>query len=84
MIEELAEEIHAWTGNYHDNENVGGALEWSQKEYGLEIVELSPEESQAWDAALQPLVDQWIAEMEAKGLPGKKYIARAVELRDQQ
>lgn len=83
VIEELSEEMPAWTGNYHDNENVGGALEWAKKQHGLQIVELSAEESQAWDEALQPLVDQWVAQMESKGLPGKKYIARAEELRDQ-
>ncbi|MCK9510194.1 MAG: TRAP transporter substrate-binding protein [Pigmentiphaga sp.] len=84
VIEELGDEIHAWTGNYHDNKNVQGALEWSAKEHGLQVVELSGEEYGKWDKTLQPLVDQWIVEADKKGLLGDKYIARVVELRDQQ
>lgn len=84
VIEELSHEMHAWTGDYHDNKNIQGAIEWSIKEHGLEIVELSEGEREQWDAALQPLVEQWITEANKKGLPGDKYIARVVELRDQQ
>jgi len=32
-IDELAEEMPGWTGNYHDNENVGAAMAWAQKEH---------------------------------------------------
>lgn len=82
VIDELGNEIHAWTGNYHDNQNVKGALAWSAKEHGLEIVKLSGEEYGSWDKKLQPLVDQWIVEADKKGLPGDKYIARVTELRE--
>lgn len=84
VIEELGEEIHAWTGEYHDKRNVQGALEWSAKEHGLQIVQLSGEEYGSWDKKLQPLVDQWIVEADKKGLPGDKYIARVTELREKQ
>ena len=80
VIDQLAEEMPAWTGRYHDQQNVGEALAWSKKEHGLEIVELSPEERKAWDAKLQPMVTQWVDEMKAKGLPAERYVARAREL----
>ncbi len=84
VIEELGDEMHAWTGHYHDVENVQGALKWSADEHGLQIVELSDDEYAEWDAKLEPLVNQWIEEANKRGLPGSEYIERVVELRDQQ
>jgi TRAP-type C4-dicarboxylate transport system substrate-binding protein len=83
VIDQLAEEMPAWTGRYHDKQNVGEALEWSKKEHKLEIVSLSPEERKAWDAKLEPMVKQWVGEMKGKELPAEKYVQRARELRDQ-
>jgi TRAP-type C4-dicarboxylate transport system substrate-binding protein len=83
VIDQLAEEMPAWTGRYHDQQNVGEALAWSKKEHGLEIVALPPEERKAWDAKLQPMVKQWVDEMKGKGLPADRYVGRAGELRDQ-
>jgi TRAP-type C4-dicarboxylate transport system substrate-binding protein len=82
VIDELAPEMATWTGHYHDQENVGAALEWSQKEHGLQVVSLSASEAARWDAMLQPLVDAWRTEMTAKGLPAERYLARLRELRD--
>lgn len=83
VLNELGDEMHAWTGRYHDEENVNGALEWAQKEQGLTILTLSDEETARWDAKMAPIVDEWIAATEAKGLPGKKYIERIKELQKQ-
>jgi TRAP-type C4-dicarboxylate transport system substrate-binding protein len=70
VIDELGPEMAVWTGQYHDKQNVGGALEWAQ-------------ERAAWDAKLKPMEDEWVKEMTAKGLPAAKYLARMRELRDQ-
>lgn len=83
VIEELGPEMAVWTGNYHDNENVGGALAWAQKEHGLEILSLSDDERAQWDAKLKPMEEAWIAEMTAKGFPAERYMARLHELREQ-
>jgi TRAP-type C4-dicarboxylate transport system substrate-binding protein len=83
VFNELGEEMHAWTGRYHDEENVNGALEWAQKEQGLTILTLSEEETARWDAKMEPIVDEWIVATEAKGLPGKQYIERIKELQKQ-
>lgn len=83
VIDELGPEMAVWTGQYHDRQNVGGALEWAKKEHKLQIVPLSAQERTAWDAKLKPMEDEWVKEMTAKGLPAAKYLARARELRDQ-
>jgi TRAP-type C4-dicarboxylate transport system substrate-binding protein len=83
VFNELGEEMHAWTGRYHDEENVNGALEWAQKEQGLTILTLSEEETARWDAKMEPIIDEWIVATEAKGLPGKQYIERIKELQKQ-
>lgn len=49
-------------------------LEVSLKKDGVEIVEFPAEERQKWAnlPAVQSLREQWVQEMERKGLPGKK------------
>ena len=82
-IDELAEEMPAWTGQYHDNENVGAALKWAKADHKLEIVSLAPDERARWDAKLKPMEQEWITQMTAKGLPAAAYLKRMRELRDQ-
>ena len=83
VIDELAAEMPAWTGQYHDNENVGAAMRWAAKEHKLQVVSLAADERAKWDAKLKPMEEQWVAEMSAKGLPAARYLARLRELRDQ-
>jgi len=83
VIDELGPEMAVWTGQYHDKQNVGGALEWAKKTHNLQIVPVSAQERAAWDAKLKPMEDEWVKEMTAKGLPAAKYLARMRELRDQ-
>jgi TRAP-type C4-dicarboxylate transport system substrate-binding protein len=45
------------------------------KESGIEEIELSPEESQRWKDATGTIMDKFITENEAKGLPAKQLIA---------
>ena len=83
VIDELGPEMAVWTGQYHDKQNVGGALEWAKKTHNLQIVPVSAQERAAWDAKLKPMEAEWVKEMTAKGLPAEKYLARMRELRDQ-
>lgn len=50
---------------------------------GVEFVKISDEELDRWKKAVEPVRDQYIAALEAKGLPGKKYVARFIELVEQ-
>jgi TRAP-type C4-dicarboxylate transport system substrate-binding protein len=83
VIEELASEMPAWTGRYHDNANVGAALKWAEKEHKLQILSLAADERARWDAKLKPMEAEWVTEMTAKGLPAARYLVRLRELRDQ-
>jgi hypothetical protein len=83
VIEELAEEMPTWTGQYHDNENVGAALQWATKEHKLQVLSLAADERARWDAKLKSMEDEWVAEMNGKGLPAAAYLKRLRELRDQ-
>jgi TRAP-type C4-dicarboxylate transport system substrate-binding protein len=69
----LSVEQAEWTGNYMDN-HVKESVDWSIKTQGVEIINLSAEETAKWNAKLQPLTDQWIADADSKGLPGEEIV----------
>lgn len=50
------------------------------KEMGHTIIRLTPEERKVWAKATESLTRKWIAEQEAKGLPGKKIYEEAQRL----
>ena len=81
VIDELGREMAFWTGDYLDNHCVD-AVEWAVSEEGVEVVTLSADEQARWDAALQPLVEEYVADLESKGLPGRAFVERLYELRD--
>jgi len=60
----------------------GGAIVGRQtaEEAGLDIYDLPAGELAGWKQALAPLHQQWIADMEAKGLPGQEVYDEAVRL----
>jgi TRAP-type C4-dicarboxylate transport system substrate-binding protein len=47
---------------------------------GLTIVTATPEEYNLWTKPLLPLQDKWVAETEAKGLPGKRVVEETKRL----
>lgn len=80
-IDELGPEMAKWTGEYMDN-HVKEALEWSKTQYGLQITELSAEEQANWFKKLQPMQDNLVAELKAKGMPAEQYKNRLYELKE--
>ena len=44
---------------------------------GNNIVTLNAEETEAWRAAAQPVVDEWLADMESRGIDGQALIDEA-------
>jgi TRAP-type C4-dicarboxylate transport system substrate-binding protein len=50
------------------------------KKVGAEIYALSPDEKKKWVDRSKPLVDKWITDTEAKGLPGRKVFEEATQL----
>jgi TRAP-type C4-dicarboxylate transport system substrate-binding protein len=45
-----------------------------------EMISLSPEEQQKWKAAVQPVLNAYVAAAQAKGLPGEKFLKDAQDL----
>lgn len=50
------------------------------EENGVEIIDLSDDMLKEWEAALQPVYDNWVEEMESQGYPGKEIFERMEEL----
>jgi TRAP-type C4-dicarboxylate transport system substrate-binding protein len=48
---------------------------------GHTVYRLSPQELKAWEKASKSAYDEWLAEMEKKGLPGKKVLDAALRIR---
>lgn len=46
----------------------------------LKLVDMPAGEMKRWEAAVTPVTEAWIAEMEKKGLPGKQFIADVRQL----
>jgi len=50
-------------------------------EYGLEVIELPPDELARWnETVLAPVQDEYVAEMESKGIPGRELLELADQL----
>ncbi|WP_102348993.1 TRAP transporter substrate-binding protein [Bacillus sp. Marseille-P3661] len=56
------------------------AAEAKAKEMGVEFIELPDEEVQKYKDASQVVAEKWIADMEAKGIPGQAIYDEAVKL----
>ena len=50
------------------------------KELNRDIYTLSVEEQQRWKDAVQPILEEYIAQAESKGLPGKAFLERLLAL----
>lgn len=83
VIHELRPEMAEFASQFHDDENVGSALEFAQDEHDVEIAELSDDERAAWDAELEALVDQWFEEVDGQGFDPQEVFDRMNELREQ-
>lgn len=68
VMDNLAKEQSEWTGKYMDD-HVDRSIEWSKKNYNIEIINLSNEEMARWDKLLEPITDKWLVEARDKGLP---------------
>ncbi|GAH88472.1 unnamed protein product, partial [marine sediment metagenome] len=82
VIDDLALEQSMWTGEYMDT-HCAESLQWAIDEQGLEVITISEEEKARWDALIEPVVDAYLADMAAKGLPGEEYLARLAELAEE-
>jgi TRAP-type transport system periplasmic protein len=74
VMEAMGEEQSEWTGKYMDN-HVEESMEWSKKNYNIEVTELAPDEMAKWEKLMEPLIAKWIEDAKAKGLPAEQIVA---------
>jgi TRAP-type C4-dicarboxylate transport system substrate-binding protein len=74
VMDDLRVEQSEWTGVYMDN-HVNDSIAWSKENYDIEIIELSGAETDKWNERLDPIVQKWVDDAKAKGLPAQQIIA---------
>ncbi len=78
IMELAGERMATKTGEIFDQ--FGGEAVEQAKEKGVEIYELSEAELAEWSEFINPTIENWINNVNEKGLPGQKVYDRAVEL----
>jgi len=73
VMDDLGAEQALWTGEYMDA-HVKESMDWSKETYNVEVIQLSDGEKAEWNKLLEPMIDKWVADATAKGLPGEKII----------
>ncbi|MBW2079080.1 MAG: TRAP transporter substrate-binding protein [Deltaproteobacteria bacterium] len=73
VMDGLGTEQAWWTGNYMDK-HVNESIEWSKKNHNIEITKLTVREMARWNRLMRPLIDKWITDAKAKGLPARTII----------
>lgn len=82
IIEDLAPEMAAFTGQYLD-QHIERSLEWAQQEEGVEVIMLSGNEASRWDDRLAPINEIILSDAEQQGLPANAFAERMRELIDE-
>ncbi len=73
VMDDMRKEWALWTGNYVDN-HVTEAITWSKQKYNLQIFELPSNEKAEIPKMLNPLIEDYVKRVTAKGLPGDQII----------
>lgn len=70
VMDDMRVEQAEWTGVYMDN-HVNVSMDWSKKEHKVEVIQLPAEEKAKMDKLLEPIIQNWVADAKAKGLPAE-------------
>jgi TRAP-type C4-dicarboxylate transport system substrate-binding protein len=81
-IHQVFMDLQPWAQNEIIKMDIAEAAkgEAQARKLGHKMIELTPDEIQLWTKATAPARDKWIADMEAKGLPGKAVYDEAKSL----
>ncbi|WP_249978146.1 TRAP transporter substrate-binding protein [Vreelandella olivaria] len=79
VIDELGAEASQYAGHYLDS-HVQESIAWAQENHGVEVVTLSEAEQGRWAERLEPLNEQHIEQISARGLPAAELYERMLEL----
>lgn len=77
-IDDLGKPYSVKGGEIIDTTALEG-LEWGIANEGVKVVTLSPEEKKNFDDALAPLVQNWLKDVAAKGLPAEDFHKQLTE-----
>jgi TRAP-type C4-dicarboxylate transport system substrate-binding protein len=80
VLEELGPEQARWTGEYMDR-HVKESVAWSQKNKGLQLHRLSPEEMETARRKTAPLVEAWKKQAAESGVDADKVLEALHELK---
>jgi len=72
-MNDLSLEQSEWTGTYMDD-HVREAVEWSKKEHQVAFTQFSEADQAQSQALLTPMIDAWMQEAQAKGIPGQAVV----------
>lgn len=73
IIDEISTEHALWTAEYMEN-HVKESIEWSKEKYHIEVITLTNEEKARFNELLKAIVDTWIIEESAKGIPAEQIV----------
>ncbi|MFD0772963.1 TRAP transporter substrate-binding protein DctP [Streptomonospora algeriensis] len=82
-ILDLREEMTAFASEYHDDTNVGEALDWAKSEHGVQTHELDPQVRDELDQQMEQLSKDWVADHSDAGFDAREVLDRMSELADQ-
>jgi TRAP-type C4-dicarboxylate transport system substrate-binding protein len=80
VIDDMRKEQAIWTGQYVDN-HVNEAMKWSKETHKVQVSTLPKAELDKWYALLNPMMDKYLKDYEAKGLPTKAILDDVMKLK---
>jgi len=80
VIDDMRREQAEWTGDYVDR-HVKESLAWSKDKYNHQVFQLSQKDRMETQKLVQPMLDEYVKRTEAQGVPGKKIVGDAQQLK---
>ena len=78
LLKNSGADLSRTIGRYWDEATAAGRA--AAKERGNTFIAISANETDRWIKASQPLYDEWVADMDKKGLPGKQMLQDARDM----
>jgi TRAP-type C4-dicarboxylate transport system substrate-binding protein len=82
-VQDTIDDMEEWILDIRDKaiyKNFEESLPKATEEFGIEIITLSPEEQAKFNAAVQPVREAFVADIESQGLPGQELMDKYLEL----
>lgn len=74
IINDMRIEHSEWVGNYVDK-HVQESIDWSKEKYKVEFFQFSSQDKAKCNQLIEPIINQWLDEAKAKGLPSDEIIS---------